>query len=372
MRVTIDARLYGTAHRGIGRYLRELVRSLLELDQANSYTLLVSDSNQPEFKEIADRVTLVNAPWRVYSIAEQLYVPKLIWYTKPDVVHFPHFNVPLLPLPPYVVTIHDLLVHQFPNERATTRNKLAYAAKLAAYHITVRQTLKRAECILTVSEAVSRTIAAEYPWATPKLKVVPLAPVTMPVPAVGNGTAALSPYVLVVGAAYPHKNLERAIRAVALVRVQVPTCRLVIVGKKDYFMERLLEWADRNGYGAIVSYLGEVSDFELSGLYASASAYFLPSLGEGFGLGGLEALHFGCPVVASDIPVLHEVLGEAAVFADPYQESAMAKALIRVITMSDERDKLAEHARNVLVKYSWRKTAAATSEVYRQMIAQAR
>ncbi len=371
MQVVIDARLFGTAHRGIGRYLRELAYAMAREPGDVEFTLLVSRPDDPELAPLKHKVRLVPAPWRVYSLAEQFHLPRLLRRLKPDLVHFPHFNVPLLPLSvPYVVTIHDLLVHEFPDERATTRNGLFYLVKLLAYRATVARAVRGARVVLTVSQSVARTIGQWYPSALSKVRVVPIAPVSLPGSAARPGDVPPVPYVLVVGAAYPHKNLECAVEAVAGLRQTLAGYELVVAGKSDFFMDRFLKWAEKRGAPPFVRYAGEVDDETLAAMYRGAKAYLLPSLGEGFGLGGLEALSQGCPVVASDIPVLHEVLGEAALYADPGDSRAFARQLVRLESDGRVRGELRAAAAGVLARYSWTKTARATLEAYRAGIAE--
>lgn len=369
MRVVIDARLFGTKHRGIGRYLRELIRAELSQDNSLELVLLVESLDNPELAEIKNKVMLVLAPWRVYTLAEQIHIPSLLRKLKPDLVHFPHFNVPLAPLPPYVVTIHDLLIHQFPNERATTKHAFVYKLKVLGYKLIVRRALSRAKKIFTVSHDTARAVTALYPWSIEKIVVTPLAPVPLSAQS-ASFIEPPKPFVLVVGAAYPHKNLERTVEAVVRARQTVPELNLVVVGKQDFFMNRFLRWVEQQGFSKVVQYMGEVDDGTLSKLYHSATFYILPSLNEGFGLGAVEALANGCLVIASDIPVLHEVLGGAAIFADPYSIKDLAGAMITLTTdESNLRAGLKTRTETVLQRYSWSVTAQKTLLAYNQAIA---
>ncbi len=144
-------------------------------------------------------------------------------------------------------------------------------------------------------------------------------------------------YFLYVGNAYPHKNLETLIRAASLARV-----RVVFVGKEDYFYKRLGIQPET------------VTDSELSDLYKGAQALVFPSLMEGFGLPAVEALREGCPVIVSDIPIFHEILGNSAIYFDPHDADALAKLLSSNINKPKKLEK----------NYSWQKMAKETLKIY--------
>ncbi len=152
-------------------------------------------------------------------------------------------------------------------------------------------------------------------------------------------------YFLYVGNAYPHKNVETLVRAAKRAGVTV-----IYVGKNDYFYKRL----------NIVP--KTVTDSELATLYEGAEALVFPSIMEGFGLPALEALAAGCPVIASDIPVFHEVLGDLPKYFDPHDESALVACLKNP---SFRTKTFLEKAAAVVKKYSWQKMAQQTLEVYR-------
>lgn len=362
MRLVLDARLYGLEHRGIGRYLVELVAGLAASDHETNYTVLLHPGNRSRPLDLPANFTCLPAPWRVYSLAEQIYMPKLLRRLRPDLIHFPHFSVPLMAPRPYVVTVHDVILHHMPSERATTLAKPLYWGKVMLYRLVVRQILKRAAAVIVPSQAVANDCLDFYAWLSQKLKLVPLAPGALPPPALVKTPER---YFLVVGAAYPHKNLESAVAAVASLKQRLPGVKLVVVGRHDVFMQRLAVWVANRGYSDTVVFWGEASEAELSGLYHGALAYLLPSLLEGFGLGALEALAQGTLVVAADIPVLHEVLGQAAIFASPTDATAMAEVYYRVAIDTAVRQRLKTNTPSVLAQYSWTKVVRETSAVYR-------
>jgi glycosyltransferase involved in cell wall biosynthesis len=360
MRIVIDARLYGLKHRGIGRYVMELVNGLAAIDKSNKYILLIDPSAQANFVTLPHNFSCQAAPWRIYSLAEQIYLPKLIKQLKPDLIHWPHFSAPFFSPQPYVITIHDLILHHTPNERASQLPGLIYWLKIIAYRILLRRLVKNARRVITVSQSVADDIRRFYGVATPiSVTHLGIARLTQ-----SQTPKIQTPYLLMVGAAYPHKNLERTIQAVARVTQIKPNLKLYIVGRDDFFMLRLRKWVSQMGLNNLVVFCGEVSEAELAGYYQAAQAYLLTSLYEGFGLGALEALRCGTVVVAADIPVLHEVLGPAAVYTKPDSLEAIAEAIIKIFE-PEQRQKLLLAAQKVLPRYSWSKTVAATQAIYR-------
>lgn len=165
-------------------------------------------------------------------------------------------------------------------------------------------------------------------------------------------------YLLYVGNAYPHKNLGVLIEAFSRVST---SCQLVFVGKDDFFYQRLRE-NDRvkQLYDRVV-FKTNVSDTQLRSLYQNAVACVFPSFMEGFTLPALEALANGCPVIVSDIPVFHEILGNAPKYFDPHDEKALVECLKNPPLRSPS---FHEKAAKVVQKYSWEKMAKETLKVY--------
>lgn len=158
------------------------------------------------------------------------------------------------------------------------------------------------------------------------------------------------PYFLYVGNAYPHKNLEILIRA-----TPIP---LVLVGKEDFFYKRL-------PHTECTVFFGKASEEELQNLYTNATALVFPSLMEGFGLPGLEAMAVGTPVVCSDIPVFHEIYGDAALYFDPKNSEDISNKLQTIISDKKLAKLLVEKGKLQVKKYSWKEMARKTLEAYK-------
>ncbi len=364
MKIVIDARLYGLHHRGIGRYLMQLVNGLINSQSPHDYVLLIDPAAQDKLPKLPRNITSQEAPYRIYSLAEQIYLPRLIKKISPALVHWTHVSAPFFCPAPFVVTIHDLIIHHAPAERASRLPGLVYWFKVLAYRVLTRHLVHQAKKIITVSQAVGADIAHYYPQARTKIEAIHLAPTSWP-PA--EYRPINKPFILMVGAAYPHKNLENGLRAAAIMRQKYPDLELRLVGRSDFFAKKLVAWAEAQGYKDWFIFMGQVSDAELVGLYEKCQAYFLPSLQEGYGLGAVEAAAAGAAVVAADIPVLREVMAGGALYAEPQDVSGLAQALIKVMD-PEIKAALKQAAARVVAKYSWVETVRKTQAVYDKSI----
>lgn len=161
MKIVIDGRLYGLENAGLGRYVINLVNELQKIDGKNKYVLLLR-------KKYFDQLNLkpnwikVLADFRHYTLIEQLRLPAILKSQKPDLVHFPHFNVPLFYNGPYVVTIHDILMHKQRGFNATTLPVSKYLIKRSGYKLVFRHAVKAAKKIIVPSQAVKDEVAYYY------------------------------------------------------------------------------------------------------------------------------------------------------------------------------------------------------------------
>lgn len=381
MHIVIDARFYGRLGKGLGRYTEKLIAYLERIDRHNRYTVLLRRENFDDYVPGSERFTKALADYQWYSWEEQWRLPRHLASLRPDLVHFPHFNVPVLYRGRFVVTIHDLILLHYPTRRGSTLGPLRYAFKYAAYRQVIRSAVRRAARILTVSRFTENDIRRHYRvsppgkiavtyeaaeafcgWNHPDEEAAFFARVGL---AAASGEAGprgiLEPYLLYVGNAYPHKNLDRLVRAAA--REAARGLRLVLVGKPDHFYRALRRIADAH-QAANVLFVGEVSDQELAMLYRYARGYVFPSLYEGFGLPPLEASLYGVPVAAARTPALTEILGGAALYFDPADEDSLQGALATIWEEAPLRERLGALGREHAARYSWERMARETLQVY--------
>ena len=367
MRIGIDARMLGSRNGGLGRYVQELVTHLASLDDEHIYVLFLKKENIGLLDLPEDRFEKVLADIHWYGFAEQTAFPKIIKKAKVDLMHFPHWNVPLFYNKPFVVTIHDLLLLHYPTRRASTLGPLKYWFKQFAYKCVLNHAAEKARHILVPTQFVASDVQNTLGVPAKKVSVTYEAPMSADKSEKDESILQrfdiTKPYVLYVGVAYPHKNLEGLVKTWQRVEEKTDEYQLVLVGKKNYFYERLLETDTYNSCENIV-YTDYVDDETLGSLYAGARAYAFPSLHEGFGLPPLEAMSRGIPVVSSNHTCLPEVLGDAALFIDPENHHQFADALLQVLEDDDIRHELMQNAKKQLSLFSWNRLAKQTQSIY--------
>jgi len=338
MKIVIDGRLYHQS--GVGRYLQKLIENLAQIDQKNQYVifLIKADFNIFELPAKNFRKRLVDIPW--HSLAEQLLLPVYLISEKPDLVHFP-------------ITIHDLIIDHFDTGRASTRNLIIYELKRLCYKIIIKSAILRANKIIAVSQSTKKEIISHYGIVPSKVQVTYEA---ADLKKTNDKRLITNDYLLYVGNAYPHKNLERLLEVIS-------NLKLVLVGKEDFFYQRLEKKLTSNQKTQII-FFGYANDQQLANLYTYARAFVFPSLMEGFGLPGLEAMKIGTPVTCSDIPVFHEIYQEAALYFNPQNSSQMAQQISRLLQDKSLQDDLRKKGFGLVEKFSWSKMAKETKTIY--------
>ena len=365
MKILIDGRLYGLENAGLGRYLINLIDQLGNLDAKNDYILLLRKKYYESLK-LPSNWKKVLADFRHYSLVEQIKLLDLIKREKPDIVHFPHFNVPLLYRGKFVVTIHDMLMHKEKGINATTLPAPQYHLKRLGYRTVFDNAVKRSIKIIVPSQAVKEELIESYKLSESKVSVT--------YEAANVNSVATKPvteknsYFIYAGNAYPHKNLERLVEAIVLLnKNNVHRINLLIASSRGIFTQRLEKIIQDKKAGDFVSLVGFVTDEKLFELYRNSTAFVYPSLSEGFGLPGLEAMASGTIVIASDIPVFKEIYKDKVIYFDPMEVKSIEKAMENVLKMnSDVRTSKIESAKDFVKRYSWAKMAKETLRVYEE------
>ncbi len=170
MKILIDARLYGPKDTGIGRYTQKLVENLVKVDLKNHYLILLRKGDFQSLK-FPKNWTKVLADFKHYTFEEQFKMPLLLLKLKADIVHFPHFNVPILFFGKYLVTIHDLIMHKFTDGTATTRRFPIYQIWRLGYHIAFAKAVYGSKKIIVPSKAVKNEIVEFYKINKKKVEV---------------------------------------------------------------------------------------------------------------------------------------------------------------------------------------------------------
>ncbi len=372
MRIGIDARFYGpVAGTGIGRYTQRLLEQLELIDPDNQYVVFLRAENFGLYQPSSPRFRKVLAPWRWYSLAEQVHFPRLLRRERLDLTHFTHFNVPLFSPRPFVVTVHDLILHKFPTQRASTLEPAFYWLKQGVYRFVIRQAVHRARSVIAVSRNTQRDILGTFKIPEARTVVTHeswdgLAETASVDELIGRYDIR-PPFALYFGNAYPHKNLERCIQAFEILWRRGQQVQLVLVGREDYFYRRLKKFVDGRGANRDqkkIVFTGFLKDDQLGALLRQARLYVFPSFYEGFGIPGLEAMAKGVPVVAARASCLPEIYGQAAEYFNPDRPEDMAAVIGSVLRDPAKQAALRQRGRQQIKQYSWRRMAEQTLAVY--------
>ncbi len=368
MKIGIDARFFGSVGKGLGRYTQKLIENLEKIDSENQYFIFLRRENYDEYQPVNKNFHKVLADYRWYTFSEQLNMPRILRKYKLDLVHFPHFNVPILYRRPFVITIHDLILIHFPTVRGTTLNPLVYKLKFLAYKLTIGSAVKRAKKIIAVSKFTKNDILENYKIPANKIAVT-YESCDLPENNFQKTEEIIrkynikKPYLLYVGNAYPHKNLEKLILAFDKVRKINQNLNLVLVGKKDFFYNRLQEKVKNENIKNII-FTGFVSDDDLYSIYKNSSLYVFPSLYEGFGLPPLEAMACNTPVVTSDHRCMKEILQDSAYYFKATDVEDISATILQVLNDKSLCAKLVKKGRQQVLKYSWSEMAKQTQKIY--------
>jgi glycosyltransferase involved in cell wall biosynthesis len=370
LKIAIDARKWRDY--GIGTYVRNLVRHLAPIDRETTYFLFCNRADEATLRDLAENFVPVVDDSGGYSLREHVSIPAKLRRLGADLLHSPHYVLPLLCRRRAVVTIHDCIHLLFP-EYLPSRMALTYAHRMMGHAIA------RSALVFTVSEASRRDILRFYPHAdADRLQVVPNAidaailehPGEEEMERVKERYQIRGRFVLYAGNIKPHKNLERLIAAFGQLK-QRPgheDLKLLIIGDEINKYGSLRRRVESAGVRHDVRFFGFVPESTLAALYRLASVFAFPSLYEGFGLPPLEAMASGTPVVTSRISSLPEVVGDAAVLVDPYSEDDIADGIERVLGDDALRAALIEKGHARVSQFSWERSVRAIHGGYMKVL----
>ena len=363
--------MYSTDFTGIGRYVYELISNLVKLDRKHEYVVFMNAAEYKQFEPTSKRISKVLVHAKHYSLAEQLGFWRAISRQKLDVMHFTHFNSPILYRGKSVVTIHDLTLSFFPGK------KMNSAFYRFAYNVVLRNSVRHANRVIAVSQNTKKDLMEELGTASSKVEVVyegvneNFSPKfkAEDVENLKRKYGITRDYMLYTGVWRSHKNLVNLIRALKMLQGDEGfEPLLVITGEEDPYYPEVKRTVMELGLEHQVIYTGLVSEEELVSLYQGAHLYVFPSLYEGFGLPPLEAMRCGVPVVASKSSCIPEVCGEDnAVYFDPYDPEDLANALRKTWMDVPLRETLRANGLKHSRRFSWEKMAEETLKIYESL-----
>lgn len=365
-RIVIDCRMYSTKFTGIGKYTQELIKNLAELKSNHEFLLLFNSDEYKTFTPPAANFHKIEVNCPIYSLKEQTKLPLFLYQLKPDLVHFTHFNAPILYFKKQITTIHDLTLNH------DKGRKFSNLAQRFAYQLTLQSVLFKSKKIITVSKSTANDLAKTYPFTKKKIQTIYLGLDEIyykPELQTSHLPDLPKNYILYTGNWRSHKNLPNLIKAFfALKKDYKYSGKLVLTGRPDDKYPETLEKISELGLEQDVIKIGLVPDATLPALYHKAEAYVFPSLYEGFGLPILEAFATATPVVASNIDTLNEIGGEAILTFNPIDPQDIAHKTNMAITDKNKRTEMITSGLARLKDFSFEKMARQTLDQYNSIL----
>ncbi len=359
MLIGIDAsRAIRPIQTGTETYSRELIAALLRLESPHRYNIYFDRSPGALFADSgrAERVVIpLRRGWTHLRLGHELR------RRPPDVLFVPSHVIPVGCPVPAVVTIHDV---------GYLWNRSAYRPLAwVLLHLGTLWNARASRLIVADSRATADDLVAHFQVPPEKIRVAYLGgPALESVasdPAVQERFGLPRRYFIFVGTIQPRKNLGRLLRAFAGVRRWTdPDVGLVLVGNPGPSATNLRQLAKMLGIDDHVFWTGYISEHERKVLVAGAVAFVFPSLYEGFGMPVLEAMALGVPVVASSSSSLPEVVGDAGLLVDPYDEDALAGSLAHLLVDNALRESLIERGRWRAPTFTWDRCARDVADTF--------
>lgn len=359
--IVIDARVINS---GTGTYIAKLLEYLQKIDSANRYTVLLREKDKEYWKPVAKNFTTRIAEFDNYSFAEQLGYKRLLDEINPDLVHFCMPQQPLLYRGKRVTTMHDLTLL---NTYNSDKNWLIFHLKQLVGRYVFKRIATLSDHVIAISENTRREYQAFSNIPDKKISVIYEAGEAKPGTLTPYDELPFEDFILYVGQQPDYKNIRRLMEAHQLMLEQRPNLGLVLVGRMNPDTLSNKEWSEKKGYKNI-HFTGFLDDSKRDWLFTKAQAYVFPSLMEGFGLPPLEAMAYGTPVVSSDASCMPEILGDAAEYFNPLDITNITSVTLRVIENKSLKNQLITRGHRQVAKYSWKKMAEQTREVYEKVL----
>jgi len=361
-KIGIDARLYSQT--GVGTYLKNLIYYLekKELKDEIFYIyLLPDDYNNLFFKNKNIIKRMVNYRW--HTIGEQFDFALKLYSDNLDLIHFTYFSYPIFYWKKFIATVHDVTPLLFKTGKASTKNQLIYNIKHLFFRIILWCQVNRAMKIIAPTETVKKQLEGIYGKKISK-KTFPIHEgVSYQILESKENkefSKKYSNFFIYVGNFYPHKNVEKLIKAYSRIKT---SSKLLLLGPNDFFKNRLFQLINRLKQKKRILFINSLSTEDLVFFYKNALALIHPSLSEGFGLPLIEAAYFNCPIIASNINVFKELLEDNYLSFNPNDVNDITGKIETFVKSKPKFD-----YRNLTSKYSFSKMTDETMKIYEKVL----
>lgn len=358
MKIGIDCRMIGNKFTGIGIYLENLIKNLNDLDTKNNYVLFQNKNNQINLKLNKNfKIKTIDCP--IYSLKEQLIFPIHLYSENCDLVHFPHFNAPLLYFKKNILTIHDLTLHMFPGKKySKLHHKIAYLLSFIGNCI-------KSNKIICVSQNTLNDLVNKYKFLKNKSSKILL----------GSNFKQISKakekkdYILYYGNWKSHKNIETLIKGFEILKKDYNfQGSLYLTGKPSQEHPLPGKLIQNSKYKNQITKLGHLTDQELLKTIQEAKLVVIPSYYEGFGLQIIESLSNKTNVIASNTSSLPEVGKDACLYFNPNDPQELSLKAHQIISDEKKAKKLIQNFEKHKKNFCYKKMSEKTLEIYQDTI----
>ncbi len=353
---------------GVANYILHLLRGLKRARPDYRYKLYFNSVRLVDLPIDSNffEITSTRIPNRILRIF-WLYLgfPPIEWLIGDvDIFHTPAHSPVYSLCPParkWVVTVHDLFTFKLNYKKRTIGRELT----------ALRRIERKAERVIAVSESTRNDLLEIIPALKSRVVVIPEGVdekffTSEFLPEAISKYRISTPYILYIGAADFHKNLLRLVNVFKRLSEKIPH-NLILAGKLTGRHNKIIQLVNKFGLNSRVLFTGSIEEEDLPSVYKGADLFVLPSLYEGFGLVLLEAMASGTPVVASNTSSIPEVVGDAALLFDPYDEEDIYNSIYSVISDDSLRDNMKRMGVNRARLFSWEKMVKETLLVYEEV-----
>lgn len=379
MKVLFDATCVTKNKAGVGVYAANLLRELASMPSNLQLFVLAQDDDPSMDFGGRPNVRMIRVPAKIFRILpfrfllEQIILPILVLWHRIDVVHSPHYSLPLMCFGARrIVTIHDMTFYNMPEFH--DRFKVFY------FRLFIWASAHLADGLIFVSHSAERDFRSRFnhyrngSWVIHHGKSEAFHANLEPghIERVRQTYGLGTNFALYIGTLEPRKNVARLVDAFVSIAAKHPELTLVIAGMKGWMYDGIYEAVANSGLESRVKFTGFIPEEDKPYLLAASTIFTYPSLYEGFGIPVLEALACGIPTITSNTSSLPEVAGEAALLIDPTQKEEISLAMDLLLSDSSLYKRLRKEAVLQAAKFTWRKTAQQTLTAYQEVVSDAK